>query len=151
MTNLTPTLVVPYLLTIENLASFQRHVREIEDDGIVIYSAGFPSPALTHVLNWLDNTLPDSCPCFHWGDRDIGGIRIFSHVEKSLPAHRVLPHLMLDENQNDRQFEAAAVKQLEKYATQNTETGVMAKSWIVNKLGPVEQEISDPISPLSLL
>ena len=148
VTNLKPTLDVPYLLTIENLASFQRHVREIEDDGIVIYSAGFPSPALTHVLNWLDHTLPNGCPCFHWGDRDIGGIRIFSHVEKSLPAHRVLPHLMFDENQNDRQFEAAAVKLLEKYAIQNTEIGVMAKFWIDNKMGPVEQEKSDPISPI---
>lgn len=35
-----------YLLTIENLSSFQRHVREVDDDGIVIYSAGFLSPAL---------------------------------------------------------------------------------------------------------
>jgi len=149
VTDLGTTLDVPYLLTIENMASFQRHVREIDDDGIVIYSAGFPSPALTHVLNWLDRRLSNTCPCFHWGDRDIGGIRIFSHVEKSLPRHQVLPHLMMDDHEYSRKFDGSAVSQLKKYAHQVSETGALARYWIENKLGPLEQEILDPISPLT--
>ena len=149
VSSLALTINVPYLLTIENLASFQRHVREIEDNGIVIYSAGFPSPALTHVLNWLDRVLPNTCPCFHWGDRDIGGIRIFSHVEKSLPTHQVLHHLMQVQNgASNKKFDDSAVKQLKKYATQKNETGVLSQYWIRNELGPLEQEILDPCSPV---
>jgi hypothetical protein len=144
--NLTLTLDVPYLLTIENLASFQRHVREIDDNGIVIYSAGFPSPALTHVLTWLDRCLPDTCPCFHWGDIDIGGIRIFSHVEKSLPNHHLVPHLMFERHDNNRKFDDLAIRQLEKYAQQSNGTGALARYWIENKLGPLEQEILDPVA-----
>ena len=45
---------IPYLMTIENLASFQRHVREIDDNGIVIYSAGFPAPSLIQMIHILD-------------------------------------------------------------------------------------------------
>jgi hypothetical protein len=44
---------VPYLLTIENLASFQRQVREIQDAGVVLYTAGYPAPALVGCWgNW---------------------------------------------------------------------------------------------------
>lgn len=147
VSNLSLTLDAPYLLTIENLASFQRYVREINDDGIVIYSAGFPSPSLTHVLNRLDIALPNSCPCFHWGDIDIGGIRIFSHVEKSLPKHKLSPHLMLGYHENKRKFDDLDIKQLEKYALQNNATAALAQFWIENKTDPLEQEILDPIAP----
>ena len=147
VSNLRSTLDVPYLLTIENLASFQRHVREIDDDGIVIYSAGFPSPSLTHVLNRLDLGLPKTCPCFHWGDIDIGGIRIFSHVEKSFPNHKLSPHLMFGHHENIRKFDDSAISQLEKYALQNDVTAALAKYWLENKLGPLEQEILDPVAP----
>ena len=148
ITNLRTIHNVPYLLTIENLASFQRHVREVDDDGIVIYSAGFPSPALTQVLSWLDRCLQQKCLCFHWGDIDIGGIRIFSHVEKSLPHHRVLPHLMSKQHDNNRKFDDLAIRQLRVYSQQNTETGALARYWIENKLNPLEQEILDPNSPI---
>jgi hypothetical protein len=52
----------PYLLTIENLASFQRHVREVDDQGVVLFTAGFPSPAMAQVLNQLDSSLGRDCP-----------------------------------------------------------------------------------------
>ncbi len=60
--DIQPTTPVPYLLTIENLASFQRHVREIEDLGVVVYTAGFPAPALVRVLGQLDQRLPGTAP-----------------------------------------------------------------------------------------
>jgi hypothetical protein len=55
----------PYLLTIENLASFQRHVREVHDAGVVLYTGGFPAPALVRFIGSLDATLPAHSPFFH--------------------------------------------------------------------------------------
>ncbi len=81
---ITVSCKVPYLLTIENLASFQRHVREIDDDGVVIYTAGFPAPSLSQIIRALDRVLPVDCPFFHWGDRDVGGHTYFSHILRSL-------------------------------------------------------------------
>lgn len=85
---------IPYLMTIENLASFQRQVREIQDDGIVLYTAGYPAPALVRFLGLLDQCLPPDCPCYHWGDRDLGGLRILARITEACDRHPVLPHLM---------------------------------------------------------
>lgn len=138
---------VPYVLTIENLASFQRHVREIEDDGIVIYSAGFPSPALTQILQWIDQCVPNDCQCFHWSDRDIGGIRIFSHIESIFSQHRVYPHLMMVEQSSDRSFTQYERQFLERYASKKYSAGNMAKYWLDKGLRPMEQEVLDPKAP----
>ncbi len=138
---------VPYVLTIENLASFQRHVREIEDEGVVIYSAGFPSPALTHILQWIDKSVSDDCQCFHWGDRDIGGIRIFSHIESVFSKHAIHPHLMMVGQSNDRKFNEKERRLLENYAGKKCAAGSMAEYWLDNDLSPMEQEMLDPKTP----
>lgn len=138
---------VPYVLTIENLASFQRHVREIEDDGIVIYSAGFPSPALTHLIKWIDQCVPYDNKFFHWGDRDIGGIRIYSHIESNISKHFLTPHLMNEEISGKSEFNKKEIKQLTIYSEMESSAGSMAKCWIDKKLDPIEQELQDPTSP----
>lgn len=85
-----------YLLTIENYASFVRHVREVSpgDDGLVIYSGGFPSrPTLKAIARLAQQA---DAPTFHWGDMDAGGVRIFQHIERHLATLGVVlrPHLM---------------------------------------------------------
>jgi len=138
---------IPYLMTIENLASFQRHAREVDDDGIVIYSAGFPSPSLIHVLQMLDQRLPGDCEFFHWGDRDIGGLRIFFYIETSISAHRLSPHLMASKHPDEGQFNEQEKKILELYTNKTGEGAVLARSWLDQEHGPMEQEVLDPISP----
>lgn len=56
-----------YLLTIENFASFVRYVREIGhgDDGLVIYSGGFPSRPVMEAIARLARQAAVST--FHWG------------------------------------------------------------------------------------
>lgn len=85
-----------YLLTIENYASFVRHVREVSpgDDGLVIYSGGFPSrPTLKAIARLAQQA---DAPTFHWGDMDAGGVRIFQHIERHLATLGVVlhPHMM---------------------------------------------------------
>jgi hypothetical protein len=83
------------VLTIENYASFNRHVRETSDGALVVYVGGFPSTAVTDLLRRLSKEIGD-VPFLHWGDIDSGGLRIFSHIEE-IVARPVRPHLMTRE------------------------------------------------------
>jgi hypothetical protein len=82
------------VLTIENYASFNRHVREVSDGVLTIYVGGFPSAAVTDLLKRVASEV--DVPFVHWGDVDPGGIRIFRYLEEviSRPIH---PHLMTRE------------------------------------------------------
>ncbi|MGE5504320.1 MAG: Wadjet anti-phage system protein JetD domain-containing protein [Actinomycetota bacterium] len=72
----------PWILTIENLASFNRQVREAAGTGIILYTGGFPSTATLDCLLTLARATP--CPVYHWGDIDPGGIKIAYRLEQAL-------------------------------------------------------------------
>ena len=69
-----------YVLTIENLTSFFRHAREIQDDGLILFTNGFPNPDIQKFLSRLDSDLPQSTPFYHWGDTDVDGLRILNFI-----------------------------------------------------------------------
>lgn len=75
---------VPYVLTIENLASFNRHAREIDDSGLIVFSGGFPSRAALAAIRHLDAVLTPVVPFFHWGDTDRHGFLIHAHIAASI-------------------------------------------------------------------
>lgn len=83
----------PYVIVIENLASFNRYAREIDDGSVVIYSGGFPSRATLAAIRRLDASLPPEVGFFHWGDADRHGRLILEHIRSSI-ARPLLPHLM---------------------------------------------------------
>jgi hypothetical protein len=147
VTHIRPTAPVPYLLTIENLASFQRHVREVQDSGVVIYTAGFPAPALARVLGELDQCLPADCRFYHWGDRDPGGLRIYAKVAAVCPAHGLSPHLMAVPDSGSQAWTPDQRRSLEQLMAQGGAAGRLAEVWIAQRLGPLEQEALDPMSP----
>jgi hypothetical protein len=147
VTDIRPTAPLPYLLTVENLASFQRQVREIHDLGVVIYTAGFPAPALVRVLGQLDQCLPADCPFYHWGDRDPGGLRIYAKVATACPAHGVSPHLMMVPDSGSGGWTGDQRRALEQVIAQGGEAGRLAEGWIAQGLGPLEQEALDPKAP----
>lgn len=65
------------VLTIENLTTFHSEARKRCDENILlIYSAGMPSPAWRAMYIRLIGDLPASIPVYHWGDVDEGGFRI---------------------------------------------------------------------------
>lgn len=85
-----------YVLIVENYTSFVRHAREVNADlnGAVIFSSGFPArPILDGIVRLVGET---RAPTYHWGDIDLGGLRIFLHLERALAAvgQHLLPHLM---------------------------------------------------------
>ncbi|WP_051677655.1 Wadjet anti-phage system protein JetD domain-containing protein [Bradyrhizobium sp. URHD0069] len=82
-----------FVLTVENYASFNRQVREMGGEGLIVYLGGFPSAGVVSLLNRALSTIGDDVPFFHWGDIDPGGLKIFRFLEQVLP-RRPRPHLM---------------------------------------------------------
>jgi hypothetical protein len=84
------------ILTIENYASFNRQVREIEDGSVIVYTGGFPAARVVGLLSKVLTAVPPEVPFLHWGDVDAGGVRIFRFLEENLP-RGPKPHLMTRE------------------------------------------------------
>lgn len=137
-----------YMLTIENLASFQRHVREIEDHGLVLYTGGFPGPAFRVILARLDRLVDETVPFFHWGDMDLGGLRIFKHLA-GFVQRPLAPHLMEPPAGQlaSRPFTPDERRRLEAYARDEGPAAALAASWLAAGVGCLEQEALDPATP----
>lgn len=134
-----------YLLSIENFASFNRQAREIQDDGLLLYTGGFPSRAVRTALCRLDALLPEDVPFFHWGDIDPWGLKIFRNIEESL--HRPLrPHLM-DGATADLGMPAQASAEMRRLAETNSAIASMAAQLGSADARHLEQEELDPITP----
>jgi hypothetical protein len=84
-----------YLLTIENFASFNRHVAEADPErvGLTIYVGGYPSLATQEALRSLGAGVPDDVHIFHWSDIDPDGTWIFRTIERAV-GKPLMPHLM---------------------------------------------------------
>ena len=67
-----------YILTVENYTTFNEIAKGKAGpvEGVVIYTAGMPSPSFLRVYAMaIDGAIPD-VPVYHWGDIDLGGYRI---------------------------------------------------------------------------
>jgi hypothetical protein len=136
-----------YVLTIENYASFHRHIAEADRDGsgLTIYVGGYPSLATQDALRVLARLIPDEVPFFHWSDIDPDGAWIFRTIEQ-IVARSLRPHLMTpelaesfgrhpeDTSRPPRRAEDTAIAALITYLS-----GAGAK-WL-------EQEELDPVVP----
>lgn len=73
------------IILIENLTSWHQWVAERrEEKEFVIYTGGFPNRTVQLLLRKLADFLnchsEQSIPVCHWGDMDVGGIRIFEFI-----------------------------------------------------------------------
>ncbi|MDY0268045.1 Wadjet anti-phage system protein JetD domain-containing protein [Trichloromonas sp.] len=138
-----------YILTIENLASFNRYAGEIRDGGMVLYSGGFPSPNFCRLYQLLDTRMPKVTPFYHWGDMDEGGVKIFAFLEKQL--HRPLrPHLMTRELLAERGTSSPQVRKRGLLSAGNGSTTASGLAGMILETDPpntLEQELVDPVSP----
>lgn len=67
-----------YILTVENYTTFNEIAKGKAGsvEGIVMYTAGMPSPSFLHSYAMAVNGIPSRIPIYHWGDIDLGGFRI---------------------------------------------------------------------------
>ncbi|MFU8802846.1 MAG: Wadjet anti-phage system protein JetD domain-containing protein [Bradymonadaceae bacterium] len=75
------------ILSIENLVAFEETVLqgldEFDEDTIVVFTSGFPGTLERDFLLRLLSSGADEV--LHWGDLDLGGLRIFRHLQEILP------------------------------------------------------------------
>lgn len=88
MTDITTE--VRRIITIENLTSYHQWIEQREryaTQELVIYTGGFPHRSLQQFLKLLSTLMErtgDTVPILHWGDIDLGGIRIFEFIKNKL-------------------------------------------------------------------
>jgi len=85
------------VMTIENLTTFHSEAkRRCNEEVLLIYTAGMPSPAWCAMYFRLLQEVPKTIPVFHWGDVDEGGFRIAAALarEASAAGHTLRPWKM---------------------------------------------------------
>lgn len=135
----------PYLLIIENLTTFNRYVREIEDDGLILYAGGFPSRLCRAAVARLARAADVAV---HWGDVDPGGVRIFSVLEQVVP--NLLPHLMTEALARNHGVEAAGDPTLAGLAASGSAVAGLAAFLSRERTWRLEQEALTPLAPFHL-
>ncbi|TWA74067.1 uncharacterized protein DUF2220 [Azospirillum brasilense] len=131
------------ILTVENLTSFHRQVREARQaDVCVVYTGGFPSLTVIRVLRHLLRAAPTPPRLFHWGDVDAGGARIAGHLEDSLGT-AVVPHLM-DASTVRRFGRAGRAGDVRALSRRPGAVGIIARTIAETGL-LLEQEAVDPV------
>ncbi|WP_258763489.1 Wadjet anti-phage system protein JetD domain-containing protein [Bradyrhizobium arachidis] len=75
-----------YVLTIENVASFNRHVAEADPArlGATLYVGGYPSLASQQALRTISAMVSEQTPIFHWSDIGPDGTWIFHTIERAV-------------------------------------------------------------------
>lgn len=73
------------LVSVENATSFNELLAVRPPEMLALYSGGFASPALIGLLRAIRMCRPE-LPLFHWGDIDVGGLRILAHLRGQLGA-----------------------------------------------------------------
>jgi len=137
------------LLTIENYASFNRYVREIDDGALVVYTGGFASIGIIQLLKVILEQIDPHVPFFHWGDIDPGGVRIFRFLEEALPQPPI-PYRMDQSLAEAHGRPAVRDATVSSIAKTNSALAALA-AWFTHGDGirHLEQEALDPVSPLS--
>ncbi|MEY9753776.1 Wadjet anti-phage system protein JetD domain-containing protein [Bradyrhizobium yuanmingense] len=84
-----------YILTIENFASFNRHIAEADPSrlGTTMYVGGYPSLATQQALRTISGMISEATPIYHWSDIDPDGTWIFRTIERAV-GRPIRPHLM---------------------------------------------------------
>ena len=71
------------MVTVENSTSFSEFITAKPASTLAIYTGGFAGPAVVGMLSKIRTGRPE-LPFFHWGDLDVGGLRILAHLRKNL-------------------------------------------------------------------
>lgn len=124
-----------YVLTIENQSSFNEYTGVVNDEGIVIYTAGLPTRALQEFY-WLLTAASDA-PLFHWGDTDVGGFRILKCLQGATD-RPIRPHLM--DGEGGFAYSTAQLSELKCIIPVNDYVDALIQRFVDHGYGLLEQE-----------
>lgn len=105
------------VMSIENLTTFHSEARRrCDDEVLLLYTGGMPSPAWRGMYVRLLTGLPAGTPVFHWGDLDEGGFRIAAFLAKEARSagQELLPWSMHPDDVPEADRRAASPKTIER-------------------------------------
>lgn len=113
-----------YVLSVENLDTFHELALGAAGEvrGLLLFSAGMPSPAWLKAYGVILDSVPADTPLFHWGDTDVGGVRILGKLDDFAKGHRrrVAPFQMgARGSTSHRTLAAADARYLARLATEH--------------------------------
>lgn len=76
---------VTRLLFIENRTNYDAYINtERRQDEMVVYHGGFHGPRKQYFFRLLSQAVSPECEVRHWGDIDVGGMRIFLQIQTGI-------------------------------------------------------------------
>jgi len=77
------------IVFIENLTNYYEYLHmEVAPEELVIFHGGYLSPKKRQFLHKLLEPVPPEFEVFFWGDVDLGGFKMFGHLQKIFPELR---------------------------------------------------------------
>lgn len=134
-----------YVLTIENLSSFNEYTQSIQDSGVVLYTGGFPTKAFQRFYKQVVEEA--RAPVFHWGDTDPHGFLILKTLQQQIPGINLHPHLM--DQPGGAAYNNVKLKELSRIVPVNAQVDELLSQLIDRGVGLVEQEEVRAVSPLA--
>lgn len=132
------------VMTIENLTTFHSEARRrCDEDVLLIYTAGMPSPAWRAMYSRLLGSLPMDVAVYHWGDVDEGGFRIATTLARDAMSagHMLKPWKMHPDNVPEDLRRKASVHTLDRIRHFASAAGWSELGEAIAKAGfTVEQE-----------
>lgn len=132
-----------YILTIENLSSFNEYTTSIQDGGLVFYTGGFPTSVLQNFYKRLIATI--NCDTYHWGDIDPHGFWILRTLQQNAGKKVVLPHLM-DQDYGEK-YSPGQIKDLKRISPVNPTVDELLGRLAQRGYGLLEQEEIRAVAP----
>jgi hypothetical protein len=78
-----------HVITIENATSFTEAIAVRSEKAFLLYTSGFASPTVIQFLQTMRAMAP-ATQFWHWGDLDVGGLRILAHLRQFVEVIRPL-------------------------------------------------------------
>ena len=133
-----------YLLTIENLSSFNEYTQSIQDSGIVLYTGGFPTKAFQRFYKRVVEQA--RAPVYRWGDTDPHGFLILKTLQQQVPDISLHPHLM--DQPDGAAYSSFKLNELSRILPVNAQVDKLLSQLIDQGVGLVEQEEAEAVAPL---
>ena len=132
-----------YVLTIENLSSFNEYTQSIQDSGVVLYTGGFPTKAFQRFYKQVVEQA--RAPVYHWGDTDPHGFLILKTLQQQIPGICLHPHLM--DQSDGADYSNVKLKELSRIVPVNAQVDELLSQLIDRGVGLVEQEEVEAVPP----
>lgn len=76
------------IISIENRANYLEYIAKTKaDDELILFHAGQYSPSKKKFFLTINDSMPNDCHWYHWGDIDLGGFNMLARLRREINPH----------------------------------------------------------------